>query len=125
MKQFNREKGRVGEDIAANYLIEKGFSILYKNHQTRFGEIDIIASINRVLVFVEVKAKTGEDFGMPEEMINKSKIRQIINTAQMFILTNQKLGFEKYRIDAVAIVLDENKKPIRIKHYENLNLEFL
>jgi len=125
MKQFNRQKGRIGESVAEEFLRKKGFNILFKNHQTRFGEIDIIASEKDVLVFVEVKAKTGNDFGYPEEMINKKKLRQIINTAQMFILSNKKLGFEKFRVDAVAIIFDENKVPQTINHYENLNLEFL
>ena len=66
MKQFNLQKGSRGEEEAARYLGQKGYQILERNHRTKFGELDIIASDKETLVFVEVKTKIGEDFGSPE-----------------------------------------------------------
>ncbi len=117
-KQFNRIKGKQGEDLAADYLKQKGYQILDQNNSTKFGELDIIASKNEILVFVEVKFKQTEDFGTPEEMIGKSKLMQVKRTAELYLLTNPDIAkkFENYQIDAVCIVEETE----RISHYENL-----
>lgn len=131
MKQFNYNKGRQGEQIACNFLKKKGYTIIQTNYRTRFGEIDIIASpvetprrgvsTNNVLVFVEVKLKSGTGFGSPEEMITPSKMWQVHKTAEMFLVQERALAkeFKQYRIDAVCITLDENGNQI-VKHYENV-----
>ncbi len=122
MKQQNYQKGKRGEDIAESHLIRNGFQIVEKNFHNRFGEIDIIATKGSTLHFVEVKLKIGEDFGTPEEMINKRKLFQIRSTAELFILKNRKIAgiFPHHQIDAVCIVLDENKEVERLNHYESI-----
>jgi len=60
MKQKNYEVGRLGEKIAAEFLAKKGYRILARNFRTRFGEIDLVAAKDGVLVFVEVKLKIGD-----------------------------------------------------------------
>ena len=70
-KQFNRIKGKDGEEIAVKFLRERGYQILEQNNSTKWGELDIIASKNDILIFVEVKLKTTEDYGTPEEMIGQ------------------------------------------------------
>lgn len=122
MKQLNYKKGKIGEQIAREYLIKKGYQIIKSNFQTRFGEIDLIVSNEGFLVFVEVKLKTGEDFGTPEEMINPKKLRQLQNTAEMFLLQEKALGanFKQYRIDAICIILNQDMSVKEIRHYENI-----
>ncbi len=122
MKQQNFEKGRTGEDIAAEYLEKQNYKILQKNWKTKFGEIDIITSKNNLLVFVEVKLKVGEDFGTPEEMINNFKISQVQSTAIAYLQQNREIekSYGGYRIDAVCIVLGQDNQVLRINHYENL-----
>ena len=61
MKYFNRETGQLAENLAADALIQKGYKILECNFSNKFGEIDIIAKDKEILVFVEVKAKKGEN----------------------------------------------------------------
>ncbi len=122
MKQFNYQTGKTGETIAADFLSQKGFKIIDKNFHTRFGEIDLIAVQANKLIFVEVKLKTGTEFGSPEEMINKSKIMQVKKTAQMYILKNPEIAskYPSYRVNAVCIVLNQDKSVERITHYENI-----
>lgn len=67
-------------------------------------------------VFVEVKTKIGDQFGTPEEMINRSKIAKVLKMASVY-LTKEGLGDQPCRLDAVAIVLDENLHPVSIHHY--------
>lgn len=118
MKQLNRIKGGEGEEIAVQFLRKKGYEILDQNNSTKWGELDLITSKNNILIFVEVKLKTTEEFGTPEEMIGKSKLAQIKRTAEMYLLNNPDMAkaYDRYQIDAVCIV----KETGRITHYENI-----
>jgi len=115
-KAFNREIGRLAEDLAVMALKEKGYLILERNFSNRFGEIDIIAKDKDVLVFIEVKAKTGIDFGLPEEMVNHKKLNKVRHMATIYTQGKSLLC----RLDIVAIVLDSNGKLLRLTHYENV-----
>ena len=116
MKQENRLTGNFGEGLAVNLLKEKGFEIVERNFSTRFGEIDIIARKDGVLVFVEVKTKKGDDFGTPEEMVGKGKVFRVKRMAEVY-LSGKEMAC---RIDMVAVVLDSQNRVERITHYENL-----
>ncbi|MBI4099543.1 YraN family protein, partial [Candidatus Microgenomates bacterium] len=112
----NRDTGRKAENLAAAALEKKGYEILERNFSNKFGEIDIIAKDNETLVFVEVKAKKGETFGLPEEMINKGKLSRVRHMAEVY-LAGCSLPC---RIDVVAVVLDQNNEVVRLTHYENV-----
>lgn len=117
-KQFNRIKGNVGEEMAAHYLRDNGYQIIDQNNSTKFGELDLIATKNDILIFVEVKLKQTEDYGTPEEMIGKNKLMQVRRTAEIYLLTNPDIAnsYDKYQIDAICIVEETG----RISHHENL-----
>lgn len=116
MKSSNREIGRLAENLAMQALVKKGYQILESNFANRFGEIDIIAQDQDTLVFVEVKAKKGTDFGMPEEMVNSYKLKKIQNMALIYM----KGKILPCRIDVIAIILSETNDLIRLTHYENV-----
>ena len=123
MKQLNYQKGKIGEGIAEKFLIKNGYKSIKSNFQNRWGEIDLIMTKKKTLVFVEVKLKVSDQYGAPEEMINPGKIKQITRIGQLFIQQNPKIAhdFPAQRIDAVCIVLDENKKVKRINHYKDIS----
>lgn len=118
MKSFNFAKGRVGEEIAKKYLIEKGMTWIESNFDCDIGEIDLIMNQGDRLVFVEVKYKSDDQLGIPEEMIGNFKINQVRRVAEIYLLKNPKIKrkYEKYRIDAVCILGNE------VKHYENIGI---
>ncbi len=116
MKNLNRARGNFAEGVAAKELEAKGYQIVERNFSNKFGEIDIIAIEKNVLVFVEVKAKTGIDFGQPEEMINRGKLQRIRNMATIYMEGKNYLC----RIDVVAIVLSHTNEILRLTHYENV-----
>jgi len=123
MKVANRETGRLGENLAANALREKGYRILERNFSNKFGEIDIIAKDEDVLVFVEVKTKKGEEFGLPEEMVNPAKLHKIRNMAMLYTsgpACRQAGAPFLCRLDVVAIVLSPTDEVLRLTHYENV-----
>ncbi len=78
---MSRQKGNEAEDRACSFLSERGFLIIDRNYYSRFGEIDIIATKDQVLHFVEVKSGVGE----PIYQITPSKLSKIIKTAQIYM----------------------------------------
>lgn len=117
-KQLNKLIGKQGEDMAVELLKDNGYQILDQNNSTKWGELDVIATKENILIFVEVKLKTSEDFGTPEEMISKNKLIQVKRTAEMYLLNNPDIAkkYDRYQIDAICIVKDTG----RITHYENI-----
>lgn len=118
-RRRNLELGCKGENIARRYLEDKGYCVIEQNHKTKYAEIDIIARHNDTLVFVEVRTRSGERFGLPEESLNRDKIRKLIKSSTAYVSGKQYRGH--YRIDAVCIVLDKyTGKVKRLDHYESL-----
>lgn len=100
---FKRKQlGVLGEDLAEETLLKEGYKIIERNYRNKIGEIDIIAMDGGVYCFVEVKYKSGQGFGIPEEMVDKRKQNKIIKTAKGYIL-EQELNDIDWRIDVVAV----------------------
>ena len=110
--------GKLGEELAADFLKKNGFTIVETNYRCPEGEIDIVARHKNWLVFVEVRTKTSRLFGSPEESVNRAKKRRMITTAQHYLQSNYQ-ELPQWRIDFVAVELDKNYKPLRIELIEN------
>jgi putative endonuclease len=85
MSNPKQSLGRWGEKVAAAHLAQKDYAILEMNTRTPYGEIDLIASKDGVIVFVEVKTRTSATFGLPEESINQRKQAHILSSAEHYI----------------------------------------
>lgn len=118
-----RQIGKIGEEKAAQYLRKKGFKIIEKNFSIRFGEIDIIAQKNGILVFVEVKTSLGESKGRPEWQIKKSKVNQVRRMAQYYLTTSDVL-YTSLRIDILCIDLNSQYKVKDLRHYQAVGMDF-
>ena len=101
-----RAVGRKYEEIAANYLRSIGYKIICMNYTARYGEIDIIAEDSGTTVFVEVKYRTKDTFGMPFEAITKAKLEKITSSA-LFYLANCPKKYNSYRLSAISILGDK------------------
>lgn len=115
----NISVGERGEKIAEKFLKEKGYKILEKNFQNRFGEIDLVARNGDTLVFVEVKTRYTERFGKPEESVTPAKIRKIIKAGQFYRNLNSDLP-DLERIDVVAIDLESSGEIKRLELIKNV-----
>lgn len=111
--------GDLGEKLAAGFLRKHGYKVLDRNYRCREGELDIVARKGDCLVFVEVRTRTGNAFGTPEESVTATK-RQHIARAAMSYLQEHGSAQDNWRIDLVAIELDPKNKPIRIDIVENV-----
>ncbi|NJB81292.1 YraN family protein [Wenyingzhuangia aestuarii] len=119
MAQHN-DLGNLGEQLAKDYLLEKGYSILETNWRYLKAEIDIIAQKGNFLAIVEVKTRTSAFFGNPEEFITKAKIKLLITAADYYV---QKHNLDlEVRFDVIAIV--KNAKQTDIKHIPEAFLAF-
>jgi len=106
-------KGRLGEDAAATFLTKEGYKIVERNFRCPLGEIDIVAVDKGVLVFVEVKTRSSNKFGLPEEAVNRRKQHQMAKTAQFYI-SRKKLFNSPARFDVVAVILSGEKIEVRV-----------
>jgi len=107
--------GQLAENLAQQYLKDKGLHILETNYRTPRGEIDIIATNGCELLFVEVRSKTGVGFGSPEESITRAKKTRLVAAAEYYRQSKQFPEVD-YRIDVIAILLDASLNPVSIDH---------
>ncbi|OGN97263.1 MAG: hypothetical protein A2Z77_06675 [Chloroflexi bacterium RBG_13_51_36] len=113
-----QEVGKLGEKLAQKFLKKRGYRIRETGFRCRHGEIDIIAQKKDCLVFVEVRTKSNLNFGTPEESITQAKKEKLIASALTYTTTHQDLP-SLWRIDVVAIELDDKGKTKRIELIEN------
>jgi putative endonuclease len=100
-----QELGRKGEALACAELERHGYLILSRRYRTRYGEIDVVAEHRGVLVFVEVKARTGGDFGHPAEAVTAQKQRRVVAMAESY-LARERTQHRVCRFDVVAVETD-------------------
>jgi putative endonuclease len=101
-----REKGKIGEDAAIEFLKKQGFEILEQNYYYNHGEIDIIAKENGVLVFVEVKSRHSTRFGEPQESVTPKKQELLRRTAEGYVV-ERNIGEMECRFDVVAVLFTD------------------
>lgn len=107
--------GREGERLAALFLERQGLVIVERNFRTRSGEIDLIARDKKELVFVEVKSRSGTDFGSALEAVGPRKCQQIVRVAKEYLLKHD--GFDQpIRFDVIGILLGDRAQFDHIKN---------
>jgi putative endonuclease len=109
---LHNETGKKGEELAAKFLVEKGFLILEKNFRWKRYEIDLIVQKDKFLVFVEVKTKTNTSYGLPEADVTPRKAAQVVAAAEEYIYANN--WKQEIRFDIIAIVLKPDS--VEIEH---------
>jgi putative endonuclease len=111
----HNELGKQGEEIAAQYLIEKGYEIVERNWRNKHKEIDIIAKDGKDLVIVEVKTRQTDEYGDPDIAVTRQKQRRLISAANAYLFQN-KLDIDT-RFDIISIIFKDDK-PV-IDHIED------
>jgi len=106
----NIETGRKGEDIAAGYILGKGYRILDRNWRFGKNEIDLIARDGSFIVIIEVKTRLSNYFSEPETAVTREKQRILVRAANAYV-RNRRLN-QEVRFDVIAILLDQEKEQI-------------
>lgn len=119
----NLQSGKLGEAAAVSFLRKKGYQIIAQNFRIRNGEIDIIAVDRKgkeeVLVFIEVKARSSEQFGKPIESITPWKLAALYRALMFYKQTHPKTP-DILRVDAVCVLLGGNGNILSIEQVENI-----
>ncbi|MFA5877025.1 MAG: YraN family protein [Candidatus Paceibacterota bacterium] len=125
--------GRIGEDIAREFLIGKGFIFVSANYRKPYGEIDLIfKDISNKLIFIEVKTVSWETPAIsnvsvshetphPEENIHPQKIQRLKRVIQTYLVSHEIVG--DWQFDVIAVFLDQKNKNAKIRHLKNVILE--
>ena len=103
----HNQTGNEGEALAMEYFIQKGYEILHQNWRHQRLEVDIIASHNGMLHFIEVKTRTSLKFGYPEENVDKKKMRFLINASEEFLY--QYPQWQRIQFDILSINIKEDR----------------
>ncbi len=114
--------GKIGELIAEKFLIANNYKILQKNVHFREGELDIVAFeiIKQEIVFVEVKTRSSDLFGEPQEAVTYEKKMKTLKAAIRFLNIAREIRFKSWRIDVIAVKLTKEKRFLGIKHFKNI-----
>jgi len=102
--------GARGEALGWNFLQKQGYAILEKNYRTRFGEIDVIAEKEGVIVFLEVKTRRDTQFGLPQEAVDWKKRQKLGRVAEAF-LQKKRLENREARFDILSVLWDGTREP--------------
>jgi|APIni6443716594_1056825.scaffolds.fasta_scaffold510472_2 putative endonuclease len=113
----NRNVGAWGENLAAGYLVAKGYEILARNARTSAGEIDLIARKGALLSFVEVKTRRSSSFGPPEEAITPAKQQRMSDAAELWLEAHPEENGE-WQLDVIAVWQRDGKQDPEILHLE-------
>ncbi|MCB0465667.1 MAG: YraN family protein [Aequorivita sp.] len=117
----HNELGKIGEEIAAQYLLRNGYNILCRNFFFEKAEIDIIAQKEEsTVVIVEVKTRNSDFFGDPQSFVTPAKIKLLVKAANEYVISNE-LNVE-VRFDIIAIL--KNQKEEKLDHFENAFYHF-
>jgi len=128
-KGANNKTGAIGELVARNWLKNKGYSIVADNYQKKWGEIDIIAKLGKVIHFIEVKAVSydskadleqysGGDYWRPEELVHPKKLLKIQRTIESWLIENNHKG--EWQIDIAAVRLVPSEKYATVDWINNV-----
>jgi putative endonuclease len=116
----HNELGKKGEKLAVDFLIENGYKILEKNYRYLKAEVDIIAQKKDILAAVEVKTRTSDYFGNPQDFITPKKIKLLVSAIDYYVVQRD-LDVE-VRFDIIAVLCKKNDT--KIEHLENAFLHF-
>ena len=116
----HNELGKKGEQLAVDFLIENGYTIVERNYRFDRAEVDIIAQKEDVLAIVEVKTRTSDAFGNPQDFVKPKQIKNLIKAVDEYVIVND-LDVE-VRFDIIAIT--KEGKEYNIEHLENAFYHF-
>lgn len=112
----HNDLGKLGEDLAAAYLEENGYSIVERNFVIQKAEIDIIAQKDSTLAIIEVKTRSSLDFGSPQDFVKQKKIQLLIKAVNAYINYREKDFGEDLEIRFDIVAIHKNGESFAIEH---------
>ena len=117
------ELGFLAENLAARYLEKKGYAVLELNYRKPWGEVDIVAKKEGILIFIEVKASKDDIAGFePENRVSPEKLRRLMRAIQTYLASKKYSPEQNWQIDIVALTLNQDRGVAKIKHFKNIEV---
>jgi len=116
MSAARQDFGELGERIAERWLRRQGWRVVQRRFRSGHRDIDLVVEQGDLVVFVEVKARRGAEFGDPVEAVNWSKQRQLVRSASVWIDRHGRPS-ESYRFDVVGVLVEGER--VRVRHVAN------
>jgi len=112
--------GIIAEEVSRYYLLKKDYKIIASNYKKPWGEIDMIAEKDEILVFLEVKAgRSGNSEFEPYRRVNQEKKKKIIKVAEFYLRENN-LTYKKWQIDIPSVRIEDGGEKVRITHFKDI-----
>lgn len=118
MNNTRQKIGKMGETLTEKYLTERGYTVLGRNVHTLYGEIDLIARLDDIVVFMEVKTCRHRAFGLPEISVNLRKLNHMRHSAEAFMQAHPESG-SHWQVEVIAIQISTAADP-ELVHFENV-----
>ncbi|MEY4927629.1 MAG: hypothetical protein RI894_2065 [Bacteroidota bacterium] len=113
----HNDLGKLGEQLAKEYLVQNGYEIVTTTYRYGRAEVDIIAKLGKMLVFIEVKTRSTVTFGFPEDAVTAKKRQFLFDAAAQYMYENQ--YEDEIRFDIISIIIDKNNKISELKHFDD------
>src|SRR5215510_2383234 len=113
--KHNQHIGKWGEDTATEYFTQRGYEIIARNARTPYGEIDLVAKQSDIIIFIEVKTRTNNKMGLPEESISLRKRHHMLAAADHYAAEHE---IDHWQIDVLSIEGKPGSTP-KITYFEN------
>lgn len=118
MTSDRQKYGLWGEQAAADYLLARGYTIIDRNVRTAHGEIDLVAGMEGLIIFVEVKTRRSHSFAYPEEAVTSRKQVHMMSAAETYLQEHPECP-DTWQFDVIAVEGQPGKE-IHIEHFENV-----
>lgn len=116
-------RGAAAEAFVAGRLERAGYRIIDRNWRARTGELDVIALQGELLIFIEVRSRRGEAMGTADESVDARKLQRLMSTALSWLDAHPEHAERLWRVDLIAVTLDDRGALAAYNHYENLTLD--
>lgn len=123
----HNETGKIGEDIAGDFLKSKGYRVLHRNYRKKYGELDIVAKKGVLYYFIEVKSVSWEtsrivshETWRPEDNVHQNKIKRLLRVIQAYLVSHEIKS--DWQFDILVVYVDQEHKKAKVRHLKNLIL---
>lgn len=115
---YNSKIGKLGEDLASQFLLANCCKIIDRNFHTRYGEIDLIAKCGNEILFLEVKTRSSNQYGYPEQAVDAKKISHLLQAAKIYLKIKHLNSF--WRLDIISVEIN-NSSDFKIKWFKDVS----
>ncbi len=115
---YNSKIGKLGEDLASQFLLDNGCKIIDRNFHTRYGEIDLVAQKGDEILFLEVKTRSSNQYGYPEQAVDAKKISHLLQAAKIYLKIKHLSSF--WRLDIISVELSPDNQIPKISWFKNI-----